>query len=591
MGFIELPLETAWLFIMPVAAYPETAMELHFNFVKKSWLSANLFSRAAHTTRVSLVTLPVHDLVSPVRAAPPGYQPAVVAPQPRRRSRTWRGAQIMRRLARRIPSIPGFLVATIALVVLTSVLAPLLDERHIVDVALLYLLLTLVVSARWGYGAGITTAVAADLTVNFFYVPPLHRFTVQEPVNLAGLFLFLCVAVFGAYMLSRLREQAAHARANASETAFLLAATREIVRAGTPRQVLDRICDSLARAAGARGCAIVAGTPLAVAGATIDEASASPLNRNELAVATAALETGEPVRMHAETKRQPTVTFVPLPETRGALLRFAGDVAPATLAKPVVQALVNETSAALERARLAREAERAEALERADEFKSVLLSSVSHDLRSPLTAIKAAVSSLRDESVAWSDDDRRSLLQTIESQADRLNGTVSNLLEMSRIEGGSVRARLEAMDVALFLEELELALSPPVAPRRLDVRAPAGLWVRADYGLLTQAVTNLIENAHKYSTPGAPILVEATGAPGRVTISVADAGPGIAPEDLPHVFEKFYRGQRVKGTGGTGLGLALVKAMVELCGGAVSVSSNAGGTRFTISLPAAPAPV
>ena len=308
----------------------------------------------------------------------------------------------------RLQTASGYLVASALLVGLTTVLAPLLDERHIVDVALLYLLLTLVVAARWGYGVGVFTAIGADLAVNFFYVPPLHRFTVQEPINLAGLLLFLCVAVFGAYMLSRLREQAARARANAAETAFLLGATREIVRAGTPRQVLDRICDALARAAGARGCAIIAGPPFAVAGATIDNASSAPLTRNELAVVEAVVRSREPARMLAETAHDRPSTFVALPESRSALLRFAGDIAPEVLARPVVQALVNEASAALERARLAREAERAAALERADEFKTVLLSSVSHDLRSPLTAIKAAVSSLRDESVEWSLEDRRS---------------------------------------------------------------------------------------------------------------------------------------------------------------------------------------
>ncbi len=491
----------------------------------------------------------------------------------------------------RLRTAPGYLVASGLLVILTAILAPLLDDRHIVDVALLYLLLTLVVAARWGYGVGLFTAIAADLAVNFFYIPPLHRFTVQEPINLVGLLLFLCVALFGAYMLSRLREQAERARANAAETAFLLSATREVVRASTPRQALDRICDALARAANARGCAIIVGPRFIVAGATVDAASAAALTRNELAVAETVVRTREPVRMRPETAQDRPSTFIALPESGNALLRLAGEVPPETLARPVVQALINEASAAVERARLAREAERAAALERADEFKTVLLSSVSHDLRSPLTAIKAAVSSLRDESVDWTAEDRRSFLQTIESQADRLNGTVSNLLEMSRLEGGSVRANLEVIDVALFLEEVELATAGQVAPRPLEVSAPDGLWARADYGLLTQAVTNLVENAAKYSTPGTPIRLEASGSPGRVTISVIDFGPGIRDEDLPHVFEKFYRGKSVNAASGTGLGLALVKAMVELCGGGVSVMSDAAGSKFTISLPAAAAPV
>lgn len=473
--------------------------------------------------------------------------------------------------------------------VLTAALAPILDERHIVDVALLYLLLTLIVAARWGYGEGIFTGIAADLCVNFFYVPPLHRFTVQQPVNLAGLVLFLCVALVGAYMLARLREQAGKARAHAAETTVLLEATREIARAQTPAQSLGRICEALARAAGARGCAILDGEQAAVAASTIDQTSALAPTRDEVAVIAEVRRTNETARLLAGAKRERTATFVPL-RGPGPVLRFAGDISNEMLQSTVVQALMNEASAALERARLFREAERAAALQRADEFKTVLLSSVSHDLRSPLTAIKAAVSSLRDETVDWSPQDRRSFLQTIESQADRLNGTVGNLLEMSRIEGGAVRTHLEPIDIALFLAEIELAVGRAVAPRAMEVQAPEGLWARADYGLLTQAVTNLVENAAKYSTPGTPIRIVATGFPGRVTVTVIDFGPGIPEQDLPHVFEKFYRGKSVNGASGTGLGLALVKAMVELCGGTVFVASSSEGSRFTISLQAAAAP-
>ena len=484
----------------------------------------------------------------------------------------------------------GYLIASAALVLLTAVLAPILDERHIVDVALLYLLLTLVVAARWGYGEGIFTGIAADLCVNFFYVPPLHKFTVQEPINLVGLILFLCVALVGAYMLSRLREQADRARARAAETAFLLDATREIVRAETPRQALDRICEALARATGARGCSILSGERLAVAAATIDQASGAPPTRDELAVAEEVLRSAQPARILGGAQQRRTSTLVKMHGPVRAVLRYVGDVDNETLERPVVQALMNEASASLERARLFREAERAAALERADEFKTILLSSVSHDLRSPLTAIKAAVSSLRDETVEWSLEDRRAFLETIESQADRLNRTVSNLLEMSRLEGGNVRPTIEPIEVAFLFEELGLALARTAAPRTVDISAPAGLWVRADYGLLTQAVTNLVENAVKYSRTGAPIRLEAAASPGRVILTVADAGPPIATEDLPHLFEKFYRGKGANSVVGTGLGLALVKAMVELCGGSVCVDSDAAGNRFTISLPQAAAP-
>lgn len=493
--------------------------------------------------------------------------------------------------------VAGYLVATGALALLTAALAPLLDERHIVDVAMLYLLVTLLIAARWGYGAGIFSATAADLLVNFFYVPPLHRFTVQEPVNLAGLGIFLAVALFGAFMLSRLRAQAANARARERETSVLLGATREIAHAATPRQALDRLSEVIARAVGARGCAVLAGDPLRVVGATIDAPSALAPTRDELAICGEALRTGAPARLSpvlAGKRKGPNrgaAFYFPLPGSTPAVLRLSGELSAGIVHGQLLQALGNEASIAFERLRLAREAERVLSLQRADELKSALLSSVSHDLRSPLTAIKAAASSLRDESVDWSSEDRRSFLETIESQTDRLTTTVSNLLEMSRIEGGAVRPTIEAIEVGPLFEELILATVAAAHGRHVTSCAASGLWVKADYGLLQQALANLVENAAKYSTPGGPIALEAAPSPGRVTLSVRDSGPGIPPEDLPHLFEKFYRGKSAGAVKGTGLGLSLVKAMVELCGGSVSVESTEQGTRFTISLPSAVPPV
>jgi len=231
-----------------------------------------------------------------------------------------------------------------------------------------------------------------------------------------------------------------------------------------------------------------------------------------------------------------------------------------------------------------------EALRRADEFKSILLSGVSHDLRSPLTAIKAAVQSLRDDTVAWTREDRSNFLAVIEGETDRLTATVQNLLEMSRLEGGAVKPRLEPIEVEPLLEEIALASSRTTPGRTLRVDAPAGLWLQADYGLLAQALHNLVENAAKYSKPGGGIVLGAENRAGRVTLFVTDEGPGIPERDLPHIFEKFYRGEHQGKIKGAGLGLAIVRAMVELIGGRVSVESSEKGARFSIDLPASAGP-
>ena len=496
----------------------------------------------------------------------------------------------------------GLVMTAVSFAALTAVLAPFFGEDEILNVSLLYLLLTLIVSAAWGYVTGLVGAVAADLLVNFFFVPPLHTLTVQEPAHVLALLIFLAVAIVGASMLSLLRRQAQIAEARRAETAALLAVSQEMARAISPRDAMDRLCMSVVRSLRARGCALIwQSGKWEVAGAS---GGLDSLPRDEEALATEAVRTSEIVRYGGETRiRIPgsariaghaRVTIVPFGTAAAevGVLHITGDIMAPRLADPdrLLRAFADEASLALHRARLAANASRVDALQRADAFKSVLLSSVSHDLRSPLTAIKAAVESLRDDEVSWSEDDRRTFLETIERQTDRLIDAVTSLLEMSRLEGGAVAVRMEPMEVLPFLDEIRAATAESAAGRTVTVLAAEDLWLRADYGLLTRAMTNLVENAAKYSGPTGSIRLEAHPDERRVLISVRDDGPGIAATDLPHIFEKFYRGASEAGVRGTGLGLSIVKAMVELCEGTVSVSSNSRETRFQISMPSAKPP-
>jgi two-component system sensor histidine kinase KdpD len=502
--------------------------------------------------------------------------------------------------------LSGALAGSAVLAALTGLLAPLLDERQLFDVAMLYLLVVLVTAAIWGYAAGLWCALLADLLLNFFFVEPLHTFTVHEPRNLAALGIFLVVAALGGFMLSLLRRQLALANARRAELAVMLSLSRAVAGASTPRWALDALCDAVRRALAASACAILqhAGGRWSVVATT---GAVRDLPREDAALAGEALASGGMVRRGGSAGagiRLPTVVrpgggsggdvFVPF-TTAGrepGVLRVTGPIRTPAVSDldALLHAFADEAAVALHRARLADEAQRAEALERADEFKSVLLSSVSHDLRSPLTAIKASVDSLRSDDVAWSDEDRDAFLATIASQTERLTSTVTNLLEMSRLEGGAVRPRPEPVEVGPLLAEAANATRELTHDRRVEVDAGAGGWVRADYGLALQALVNLVENAAKYSTPGQPISLRASRANGTIAIDVADSGPGIAPDDLPHIFEKFYRGASRSRASGTGLGLAIVKAMVELCGGSVGVRSAPDGTVFTVQLPLSPGP-
>ncbi|MEP7216694.1 MAG: ATP-binding protein, partial [Anaerolineaceae bacterium] len=498
-----------------------------------------------------------------------------------------------------LPAWAGLAITAGVYGCLTVLLVWLLDERHILDIALLYLLVCLVSAAIWGYRVGLPSAIVADLLVNFFFVQPLHTLTVQDPSQAVALVLFLAVAAVGAGMLELLRRQVAVAAASQAETSLLLDLSKQAAEAISPQDAMNRLCTAMARAVKVKGCAILRhDATWSVVAAFGDDT----LNREESHLAAESLRTGEVVRfgraVRGRVRSQPSkygqrsLTFVPFRRQEEGVLRFDGTVRPPALVDVdrLLLVFADEASLALHRARLAREAQRIEALQRADEFKTVLLSSVSHDLRSPLTAIKASVGSLRDHSVDWTSEDRESFLETIESQTDRLTTTVSALLEMSRLEGGVVQPSLEPIEVRSLLEEAVRAAGSSLDGHEVRVRADSALWLRADYGLILQSLVNLLSNAGKYSVSGGAIGVAAESSRGRVRMAVADAGPGIPPAELPHVFEKFYRGSGAQRAQGTGLGLSIVKSMVDLCGGSVQVQSGERGTTFSISLPAASAP-
>jgi len=473
---------------------------------------------------------------------------------------------------------------------LTAALAATLGDEQLLDVALLYLLLTLVASGAWGYWVGLSTAVMANLLLNYFFVPPLHTFEVQQPENVMSLLLFLAVAWVGATMLEMLRGQAEMATAGQTEAGVLLSVSQAIGRASSPEDALTALCNAVAARLGVQRCLVLRfdgdWTVAAASGGPDD--GIGPLERESAA---AAAQTGTVTRL-ADARR----TFIPFPSgtaENGVLLLVGRILTPRRVDREgLLRAVAAEAGVALHRVQLAEEARRVGQLERADTLRSTLLSSVSHDLRSPLTAIKAAVGSLRDPDVRWSASDTARFLATVETQADRLSNVVSELLEMARLEAGNASIHLEPVEVSLLLRDVVQAAEAATAGRVVTVDAPSGLWTRADYRLLMQALGNLVENAARYSVPGGTIRLsaEAAGRTESVAISVADEGPGIPDEDLPHVFEPFYRGVQGRRSRGTGLGLAIARAMIELSGGSISVRSSLRSTVFSVSLPNAVAP-
>lgn len=248
---------------------------------------------------------------------------------------------------------------------------------------------------------------------------------------------------------------------------------------------------------------------------------------------------------------------------------------------------VDQAALALERARLSEEAARAAVHAESDELKTALLAAVSHDLRTPLASIKAAATSLLDESIEWDAATRRELLTAIDEETDRLALMVSNLLDLSRIEGGALRPRQDWYDVdelvADVLERMAARTERHLVTVRIDPMLPS---LRFDYVQIAQVLVNLLENAVKYTPAGTPIVVTAKRLPDVVEISVHDEGPGIPPEQQLRLFERFYRAPATRSIPGTGIGLTISKGLVEANGGRIAVESAPGyGTTFRITLP------
>jgi len=240
---------------------------------------------------------------------------------------------------------------------------------------------------------------------------------------------------------------------------------------------------------------------------------------------------------------------------------------------------------------LREEANRVEILRRTDELRTALLNSVSHDLRTPLAAIKASAESLLQKDVAWSEEDRDGFTSAIDREADRLNRLVANLLDMSRIEGGALRPQRDWYDLGELVREVLARLRPALAGRSVELTIVPGLGpIAIDYLMIDQVVTNLIENAVKYTPSTSPLAITVEPAGGGARLALEDRGPGIPPERRERVFDKFYRLETTSRVRGSGLGLAVSRGLVEGHGGRIWVEAGSGpaetpGARFVVEIP------
>jgi two-component system sensor histidine kinase KdpD len=447
------------------------------------------------------------------------------------------------RLTRTRPPLPlGAAAAAGSLALTTLLVFALAETAPVVSLGVVFLPAVLVISSVWGAPLGLATAVAAALAFNFFHLPPTGRLAIAEGENWVALAVFLIAALITSTLgeLARGRAREAERRRREADLAAELA--RLLLGAAEPRAALGpsakRIADAL-----------------------------------ELPSAAVVLEAVDGDARHAA---------VPLlsGDRRLGTLLVPADAA-AVARERIASALEALLAAALEREALTREVVETSALRRSDEVKTAVLRSVSHDLRSPLTAILAASEALG--SPALGEEDRAELAEAVTAESRRLARLVDQLLDLSRLESGAAEPR---EDWCSLDEVVRAAVDDAGAPPEL-VRlaiAPDLPLIRADATQMRRAVANLIENGLRYGD-GHPVSVRARVSAGRILMRVVDQGPGIPTAEHERIFAPFYRAPGAGGRG-SGLGLAIVRGLVEANGGRVRVESlPAQGSSFVIELP------
>ncbi len=460
------------------------------------------------------------------------------------------------------------------------------------DLSLVFLTGVLFSAITWGLKPSIVASVVSVLAYNFFFVPPVYTFTIASPQDFLTLLVFLIVAVLTSHLTARVREQAEAAKRRESSTAALYALSRQIAGAAEIDDVLRAIVTQVAHILRARVAVLLpeAGQLVFKAGYPSDMF----LTEAERAAATWAWQHNQPAGRGSDTLPGTEWLYLPLRTAQGTVgilgLQFeAPEAAISPDQRHLLEALAGQAAVAIERTRLVREMERARLLTETERLRDALLSSVSHDLRTPLVSIIGAATSLLTYGATYDEATRRDLLSTIQEEAERLNRFVGNLLDMMRLDAGKLELKREWVEIGDVIGTALGWLNRQLSQHQLVVEVGPGLpMVWLDFVLIEHVFVNLLENAAKYSPPGSTIRVEAHCDPHAVVVEVADEGVGVPPADLERIFDKFYRIQRGDRQGaGTGLGLSICRGIIEAHGGHISARSpaNGKGTVFTLTFP------
>ena len=492
--------------------------------------------------------------------------------------------------------------------------------RHALDkgqASLLYLPVVIACAIRFGFGPAVLGAILSFLCWDFFFLPPFGTFTIADPRDWLSLGVFLVVAVSTAQLAAQARTQTAQARAREAEIALLFEASETLGREVRADRLLLALSAQMQTLCQARSCLVFRRSPQSPR--LLPPMQSDPVPDAITQMAQSAAEQDQAIgfggrRLWDQAVRQSRQTLpAGAADTLGVYLPLHADggqvgvlyVGPRPDGRPfsaaderLIRTLANHAAVVIARDALAASAAQADALREADLLKDSLLSLVSHELRTPLAAIKASATGLLQPDSVWDLKASWETLSAINTEADRLTALVSNLLDLSRLEAGAWQPRKDWCDLVEIIGTALDRLPNSEAARVEVLAAPDLPLVQADYTQIALVLTNLLQNAVKYTPPGTPIFVCADAGRSDISLVVRDYGLGLVPGEETRLFGRFFRGRTHQNSTihGTGLGLALCRAIAEAHGGRMSAANappdEPPGAVFTLTLPlgaAAPA--
>lgn len=438
------------------------------------------------------------------------------------------------------------------------------EFRYVLDttlVALLYLIPLGTITAYWGLGLGIMSALITFLTFNYFFIEPYYTFIVHRPIDVVILVVFLIVAVVISQLMGRAQAGLAIAMTREREATQLYELSTSLVGLHDSQSIGEALARQIH---------------------LVSQGEYVQINVTEKQPSTCCLP-------DSDRPSRPPELSVPIEAVRGTLGEiqlWRSNPAISSSEKRLLQTFASQGALALERAWLAAAESRAKILEESDKLKTAILSSVSHELRTPLSTIKAASSSLRSREVRWDSPASDQLISAIDDEADHLNLLVGNLLDMSRIESGALRPKQEWNILSEIVGSVLARMKHLAEEHKITVDVPENLpLVPVDYIQMEQVFTNILSNSLKYAPVDTTIRISAEAEGEAIHVEVSNQGPPVPTEHLARIFDKFYRVTAADRVTGTGLGLSICKGIIEAHGGRIWAENTPNGLVFHFTLP------